>query len=310
LLTSRPRRLLRAVAVAAALLAVPAAATSSAALAATAPVRTDVVAVTGTDGQLWVRDTAGMPWTPFGGRLVDAPTFVWGYYDDYFIGQGADGNVWIRTWEDDWRPLGPRGTRCAGSSAVVSWKTLAVVCIGGDGALWVGKVSEKQDVVPRISGWSRLGGDLQHGVSVMDVGTEDGEVSFVYVGIGGDDRPWWRSDTTGWLQLSTARCAAPMAASAYGDALACRGTAYDGRLRTFHYVSGRENVYASSGSVLGRPGVAVDPDGVTRYYFIGADGTLYRVTQRADGTLRDPIRFGGKGIGGVSVFSTTGLTGD
>ncbi|HVM26581.1 MAG TPA: choice-of-anchor D domain-containing protein, partial [Mycobacteriales bacterium] len=269
-----------------------------------APKRVDIVTVTGTDGQLWVRDTDRLGWRPYGGRLVGAPAFAWGYYDDYFIGVGADENVWIRSWDQPWRPLGPRGTRCSGASAAVSHTTLAVACRGADGAVWVGKTTTADGRLPQLSRWQSYGGRTKHGVSVADVSEAEGVAAFVYLGVGLDDRPWYRTDSPGWAQLSRSACGDTLATSTYFNAVACRNLG-DERLKTFHGPSGTDGALVD-GRVVGRPGVSVDPDGLTRYYVLGVDRSIWVATQQADGRLGPFRPFGGAGVGGISVHSVTG----
>lgn len=264
-----------------------------------------MLAVTGTDGQVWVRASDAGDWTPYGGRLVGAPTYVRGRDVDYLVGVGGDANVWIRTASTGWRPLGPVGTRCGPASAAVSDRTLAVACRGSDGALWVASAITGAGTVPSLGSWSSLGGDVPMGAAVTDTSSAGRPAAFTYVAVGRDARVWLRTDSTGWRLRSAETCSGPVSASTSAQVLGCRAGGSES-LKTFHTPSGHDGGRVP-GRMVGVPAVTVDPDGVARYYVLGTDGSIWTAAQQSDGTLGSFSPFGGAGTGGLSGTSMTTL---
>ena len=260
--------------------------------------RTDLVALTGLDEQLWVKaGTEG--WQPMGGRLVDTPALVpLPDGDVLLIGVGGDRNLWARTLDSGWRRFAPVGTSCTGPSGVVTDAGVVVGCRGSDGQLWVG-TSPLHDL--GVRSWRPLGGQTAHGVNLFDVGQEAPQVGYLVVG--GDGRPWYRTDASAWGPASEHRCGGAATTAYWGDATACRNSS-DESLKTFHGASG-VNGTVIGGRMVGRPGVAVDPDGVARYYVLGGDRSVWVASQRADGSPVGFAPFGGAGLYGVAALSLT-----
>ncbi|HVM28591.1 MAG TPA: peptidoglycan DD-metalloendopeptidase family protein [Mycobacteriales bacterium] len=262
--------------------------------------RGDVVAVAGSDRQLWVRRTDAGGWTSLGGQQLDAPAVTtWGG-TTYFVVLGADHNVWIRTMQRGWARLGPVGTHCTAPSAVVSAGTLAVGCRGSDAGLWVGKVAlPAGGALPVLPGWQGLGGVLKHGPSLSDVSSASSTPQFAYTVLGTDDRPWVRRDGAGWTKRSTQACGGTVAASRRFQALACKDAA-SASLKTFHAPSGKDGQLVP-GRMTGRPAVTADADGVARYYVLGTDGSIWTARQNADGTLGTFTAWSGIGMHGIGA---------
>ncbi|HVM27232.1 MAG TPA: DUF3152 domain-containing protein [Mycobacteriales bacterium] len=266
--------------------------------------RSDAVAVTGTDGQLWLRSAQDPGWFPYGGRLVGTPTVVRGPAEVYLLGPGADGNVWIRSQSRGWWPFGPDGTRCTGPSAVGIGSTLTVACQGGDGALWVAKGSmgsQQGAELPRAAGgWRSLGGSIRHGVAVAAFRPDPGSPFRArYVAVGADDRPWTRTDLEGWQLFSGHRCGGAVAAAEYFQALACTDPD-TGALRAWHFPSGTRGALLG-GRTTGRPGVSVDRAGVAEFYAVGTDGAVYVTRRHPDGWTDRFRPFGGQARHGVAA---------
>ncbi|HVM27767.1 MAG TPA: hypothetical protein VM433_08845 [Mycobacteriales bacterium] len=257
----------------------------------------DLVSVTGTDGQLWVRRSDRSSWTPLGGRLVDAPVAVRTRGRLVFVGLGEDRNVWVRTLDDGWQRFGPPGTWCDGPSAVASTYLLSVACRGQDGGLWYAHVDTALPGLPRVRGWSSLGGVALHGPAVVDATETGAHPRFRWSVVGRDGRPWSRGEGPDqpWVPTDGQRCGGVLAASETGTQLACRDAASTG-LR----------VFGSGGSAVvparftGRAGVAADPLS-SRFYVLGADGGVWVAERGRDGAVRGFAPFGGAGVGGISV---------
>lgn len=290
-------------AVAASVAAVPAAAQTPPTIADED--RLDLLAVTGLDDALWVRWTDETRWTSLGGVLTDAAVVVAGADELLFLGVGADRNVWVRTETQSWKPLGPRGTDCSAPSAVVVDVDLVVACRGADGALWVGEAAIDRAGLPAITGWSSRGGVLKHGPAVFHYLPDEGPGIAVHVVVGGDDQLWERTDDDGWARASEKTCGAAPGVAEFGYALGCKDLT-SARLRVFY--DGPSSGGRVPSSIKGRPGVAVDEDGVTRFYALGADDRVWVTGQSEPGSALEPFRaVGGAGRHGVSAVSMTWL---
>jgi hypothetical protein len=280
---------------AAALAAVATAAASLLASAGTAAVATtpevDIVAVTGLDGGLWVRQSGSPTYEAFGGQLVDAPSIAVGGFSIYFFGVGTDGNVWVRSPQDNWAPFGPAGTECTGASAVVSGTDVAVACRGGDGQAWVAQAAEPQTGLPAATSWRPLGGQVLHGVSIADVSEDGVTPQLLYAAVGTDAQVYVRIEPDPWL-LVGGRCTAAAALNEIAAVLGCRGQ--DGAVWVL------ENDWGSyGGAIVGKPGLAWHEDGRVHAYVLGADGYVW---MRVEGT-RGWAPFGGQGRYGVDAVT-------
>ncbi len=265
--------------------------------------RLDLVAVVGTDNGLWVRRSDSPGWSTLGGQLIDTPSIVVRGATTYYVVLGTDRNVWVRTDTLNWQPLGPAGTDCKAPSAAISNGVLAVGCTGADSALWVGKVALPSTGLPRLPGWKSYGGILKTGPSLSDASTGSTAL-FGYTVLGADSRPWFRTDAKNWMMRSSALCGGVVASSGRAEALACKDNA-SASLKTFHAPSDTDPSMLEAkvvpGSIKGRPAVTADPDGVARYYVLGSDGTIWRATQQANGTLSAFSLWGGAGKHGIGA---------
>jgi hypothetical protein len=306
------RRLPVALTAVAALIAGHVTAASGAAAQQPAPSEVEsLVAVTGSDQQLWLRWSQDPDWFPMAGRLIGAPALVYGPADIYMLGLGEDRNVWIRSFERNWRPFGPEGTHCEGVSAGRSGTTIVAVCRGADGALWQAGTAlplSSGGSLPRATdasgtGWRSLGGQIKHGAAVGDWQPDD-ETQPVsrYVAVGLDDRIWTRTGGSGWEPFSERRCGGVAAVSEHYRALACKALESD-ELRVWHLPSG---TFTDVGGVMsGRVGISVDPNGATRYYVLGQDASVWVTRMEPDGAT-NPFRFfQGAGQGGLFALNMT-----
>ena len=269
-----------------------------------------VVAVTGTDHQLWTRSSGSPTWIPRGGYLVDAPVLLG---PDHVMGLGRDGNVWVRSTSHDWRPLGRAGTKCAGPSADVFYdgtqEVLVVSCRGSDGAVWTARSVLPSDggLPAQLGPWSSLQGQAVSGVTVsIDYRGEQFTPVPVHLVVGSDNRVWWRDATSPWQRYSDVACGGSLGVAFSADLAACRDGA-TGALRHFDFfadpaVDGR----SLGGNVLGRPAVAFDDcQSSQRFYALGTVNRVYVAQVRADGTTVPFSLFGGAGLYGLSATSTS-----
>jgi hypothetical protein len=271
----------------------------------------EIVAVVGLDGQLWVSGLTGSPggsWQPLGGHLVDAaPIVVRGAFEVYFLGLGADHNVWIRTPDQGWRPYGPDGTWCEGPGAAAVSDTFAVACRGADGAAWIAGtiLPLAPDVVPTARGpesvgWRSLGGQIQFGAAVTGYQPVPQQPEVAVVAVGADGTPWFNTYSTGWRQFSAEPCAGALAASPAFEVFAC--TAPNGQLKVFHPRSGA-GATLLGGQILGRPGVAAFASGQVDYFVLGTDSGVWLTRQRAAGGQDPYTRLNALGRYGVSAVA-------
>jgi hypothetical protein len=288
-------RLLARVGLALACLAAPLAAPST---ATAAPGAVIAVAVTGTDNGLWVKYTNQPSWFNLGGHLADAPAVVRQGSTDYFLAQGGDGNVWVRTLKQGWRPMAPANTRCAGIAAAASPTEIAVACRGTDGALWVGKAPTPSGGLPYVGGFRSLGGGLRHGVGVAYNSNPHDQIprGFLYSGVGNDDRAYVRNDRVGWKALGYRDdwCSGTFSLANQGQDGAC-ARRQDGQLLHFYVDHGF--AVEEGGQVRGRIGVTMDSDEDTRFFALGADGRIWMLRQ-GSWTF-----FGGAGKHGVAAIT-------
>lgn len=287
------RALALVIAVAVALLALPAAAPA----VTGGPV--DLVAVAGTDHQLWVRWSDEAGWRPLGGQLVDTPVVL--SSPALFVGLGADGNVWARSWTRDWQPLGVPGTSCRGPGARVSAGWLSVACVGADGAVWHADALVPGDgSLPTLSGWRSLGGRFLYGAAeVEDNAGPSGTPQFAYTGIGVDHYPYTRyvspSSPGAWHRRAPVNgtCGGP--ASTQDGGFACR----DGGSEQLR-VADQAGEAVLQGRTTGRPAVVLEGWPTRRYLALGADGQVWQA-ERSNGTASAFAPVGGAALYGVSA---------
>jgi hypothetical protein len=259
----------------------------------------DTVVVIGSDNALWKRTSDAAGWSRLGGVLVDAPAVARSNGVTYYVGLGADRNVWVRTDARDWAPLGHRGTHCTSPAAAVSQGTIGVACTGADNALWVSRVALPADGrLPSLGSWTSFGGILKAGPSMSDAST-DARPRFGYAVLGADNRPWARTDATHWTLRNDAACVGVVAVALHGRAAACRTP--NEALRVFHKDSWTGTVVP--GRVTGRTAVTMQPTDLARYYVLGTDGTIWVATQQPNGSVGGFSLWGGSGRHGLAAVS-------
>ena len=285
---------------------------------ADAPVRAqaaaslDLVAVAGTDRRLYVKISDEAGWTDLGGKLVSAPVFTITDDDEYFVAVSTDGNLWVRGFEaeEDWRPLGPVGTKCLDVSIAASDDTLAVACTGTNSRLYVGKAPLVAGQLPRVASWAYKGGRILHGgvtgyAPDPDPRVEGEPGEFYYQVVGTDHRVYERTDADGWSVPDpnpALRCYGPLSHDLLSEAgAACRAS--DGGLLVLTDVSASgATTYAKiRGTMVGRPGVTFDDDLTSRYYVLGTNGRVYRATVSSTGVVGGFTRYTGSGLHGLAA---------
>ena len=286
--------------------AVVASAPSPAGAATATPPPLDLLAVVGTNSHLYVRFSTDPGWSDLGGRLTDTPALAAGEDDAYLLGTGGDGAPYVRGFGADqgWRRLGPDGARCAGLSTAVNGATLSVACRGPNGKLYTGTTTLVPGEVPHVSRFTSRGGDLLYG-SLTTV-LPDG--SFGYLVVGTNHAVYaTTSTTTGFERVTGApRCYGSLSADdVSGAGPACR--AQDGSVTvTANDPADADGLVTLPGKTVGRPGVAVDEDGTSRYYVVGEDTRLSTGGEPADGTITPPqLGPSGKALYGVVAASLT-----
>lgn len=285
-----------------------ASATATPASTASATSGVDTVAVTGTDGGLWIRATDQNGWRNLGGQLTDVPAILKAPGVDYFFGVGTDGNVWVRTLAARWAPYGPGGTRCDGVSAALSGSTIAVACRGTDGALWVDKAAlPSGGALPTGGGFTSLGGALEHEPSVVldHMDAPQGPPLFVYFGVGLDDDVYSRSDDGGWTALG-----GPVGGPVGYGATQKESYAYQvkGAWQLFTWTTPApfdQRAQVLPAVMLGKPAVTDAAGGsVAHFYVIGSDGAVWTASRDGSGAPATPFtRFGGQALYGVAAVN-------
>ena len=260
----------------------------------------DLLAVTGEDHGLYVQIGGDGNWMDLGGSLRSAPVMAFGWGDLYFVAAGRDSVPYIRSFEQGWRRLGPAGVACADPAVTTDEDTLSVACRGADGHLLIGKAAIPERGLPHVTRFTDRGGDLRYG-GLAGI-EQDG--SAYYEGVGRDHVVYATSDKGGLTPASeTLRCYGSVSQDALGEGgAACR--AQDATLQvSANDAADADGFTTLRGSTVGRPGVAVDDDGTSRYYVLGTGGRIYRAGQAAGGALTGFTRIGGRGLYGLTAAS-------
>ena len=204
--------------------------------------------------------------------------------DTWFLGAGTDGSVWIRTERLGFRRLTPRGTVCQAVSGAVAGRVLRIACRSGSGRrLLTGKAQLSPGALPDpITRLSDRGGQLLAGTGPA-VSVSAGAAQYTFVGA--DHAVYRWTDAAGTTRFGGApTCYGSPVVDAGGRVLACADSA--ARLQVLR--AGSTGYLTLPGVVRGRPGVAVDRSGATRYYVVGKDGGSARPprvpTGRSPGT--------------------------
>lgn len=265
-----------------------------------------LLAVTGTDGQLWTRQDAG-PYTPLGGQLIGAPTVVavpgasGTLPTPLYLGIGTDHNVYVRTLSQPWQALSATPAYCldavgatvAGTSGNL---TLTVGCEGSDTALYYAQAPLTATGLPQVHGWNSLGGSLAGGPVVVSIG---GRITFFVTGSNGTV---WVRDTssTGYVAMQYA-CNSRPAVAAAGATLyfACQGG--DGAL--WYAVNtgvGWPAATSAGGRIVGGAGIAATSTRAL-IYVEGTDAGIYQIAVTPAGTATPFVRDGGAVQGGAAA---------
>ena len=243
----------------------------------------DVVALVGTDRRLYVGLAGAKSYRDLGGSSYDAPLLIAGEQSSWFVGIGRGDVPYVRGFTRGWARLAPAGVTCRQPSAAVDGATLTVGCRGGNGHLWTGRTTVSGDALPYISRWVDRGGRVVLG-AVAGV-PRDGVFRYEVVG---SDHVSTRTSTdrSGFAPVTGAPlCYGPLSQddiSGSGRACAKKG----GTLVVSANDPADANGLASVPmTAVGRPGVARDEDGATRYYALDAAGALWTAGQSAGGIV-------------------------
>ena len=257
-----------------------------------------LLAVTGSDGQLWARQDAG-PYTALGGRLIGAPTVVavpgasGTVPTPLYLGIGTDHNVYVRTTSQPWQALSATPAYCldavgAAVTGTPGTLTLTVGCEGGDSALYYAQGPLPSTGLPAVTTWTSLGGALSAGPAVVVIG---GRVTFFVTGSNGTV---WVRDTsgTGYVAMQYA-CNSRPAVAAAGSTLyfACQGG--DGAL--WYAVNtgvGWPAATSAGGHLVGGAGIAATTTQAL-IYVEGTDSGVYQIAVTPPGAATPFVRDGG-----------------
>ena len=252
-----------------------------------------LVAVTGTDNALWVKQDGGSL-TSLGGALSAAPAVVFVPVGNgqppvpVYLGVASDHRVWVRMPALGWQLLSSTA-QCldnvaAAVSGPVGGTTLTVACQGTDHALYYAQTSVAPTSLPSIGSWTGLGGILTAGPAVASVG---GTITFFVTGLGG--ALFSRTVTTGYVPIVGAMCSGHPAAAMLGSTayLACQG----GDHALWYSVntgSGWGAFQSAGGQIQDGPGIAATASSVTMFV-TGTNGVLYHTTIPPGGGTATPF---------------------
>jgi len=247
------------------------------------PASVDVIALVGTNRRLYTGLVGQGSLVDLGGELHGTPLLVAGEQASYVVGLGKGDVPYVRSFQRAWRRLAPAGITCQGPSAAVSGATLTVSCRGSNGHLWSGSTQLAGDALPYVATWTDRGGSVPYGtVAGVDAA---GVVSYEVVGT--DHASYRKTGSKSFTRVAGAPlCFGPLSQDDIsGGGRAC--AAQDGALQvSSNDPADADGIATVRGRVVGRPGVARDVDGSSRYYVVGTDARLYVADQPAGGTLR------------------------
>ena len=266
-----------------------------------------LLAVTGTDAQLWTRQDAG-PYTPLGGQLIGAPTVVavpgasGTLPTPLYLGIGKDHNVYVRTVSQPWQALSSTAVACVDSlGAVVTTSssnlTLTVACEGTDAALYYAQAPLHSSTLPVVTNWTNLGGVLSAGPAVAAPG---GRVTF-YV-TGSDGLVYVRDTSSRGYVAMQYRCSGRPAVSVQGSVqyFACTGT--DSAL--WYAVNtgvGWPAASSAGGRVVSGAGIAATSTQAS-IFVEGSDSAVYQLEVMSSAGPATPfVDVGGAVQGGASA---------
>ena len=298
-------------------LSAPSALAGPAAKPAAAPTikRSDLIALTGTNKHLYVRNTAHESgFRNLGGTSIDAPAYALDSHGKaYYVVVGSNHNLYVRTDNLGFKRLGPASTNCKGVSVAISGNTLAVACQGAGSHLYAGKATLTTHL-PTVAHFKNLGGTLLYGTTVLGDEDPDGDpdASFGYVVVGTTHGIYLRDDSDGFFRLPLpVLCYGPLGTdSINAEPLACADS--KGGLQVYknddsENSDGSDAFVTIPGKVVGRPGASTDEDGVTRYYVLDKDAKILTATQDAAGHVSAAFTAGPAGFGqfGIAAGSTS-----
>ena len=246
----------------------------------------DVVALVGTDRHLYVGLAGQDDYRDLGGASYEAPLLIAGEQSSWFLRIGRNSVPYVRSFERGWARLAPDGVTCTKPSAAVDGDTLTVGCRGANGHLWTGRTTVVGDALPYLDRWVDRGGQVVHG-GVAGV-PRDGV--FRYEVVGGDHVSYRK--TTGQPGFAAVTGAPPCYGPLTQDDISGGGRACakrDGTLVVSANDPADANGLASVAlTAAGRPGLARDEDGTTRYYALDGAGALWTAGQSATGVVSRP----------------------
>jgi hypothetical protein len=212
-------------------------------------------------GAMYASKLGTTPYSSLGGSLVAPPAVVRGSDGTvYYIGEGTDHDVYVRTDTTGWAAMSPTGTWCAYPSAWISGTALTVACQGQYGGLRVGSTTLVPGLLPQVHTYQMMGGSLRGGASVAPIGGTLTYFSVQKPAPSGYD-VYRRTASTGWFRLPYV-CAGRPAVSSNGHLayFACVGS--DHRVWWMRNPgSGWTTMRSIGGSPRGQIAVTVAPDG-------------------------------------------------
>lgn len=280
------------------------------------PTPVTTVAVTGTNHALYVRRSDSPGFTNLGGYLL-APPAVARTADGttYYVGIGANHQLYVRTDRIFWRSLGPQRVDCGQVGAAGLAQILDIGCRGLDNRLHSTQVDVTGGGLPT---WTTrayyvfdLGGIISSGPAVVPQDRSLGTytVTAPQSDAGGNNVWQWNAinNYQRWGRVARS-CSSQPAASPDGAYYACRGP--QGTLRFWH--SGDEGTFDAGGRIVGTPGIAAHATrNSATVYVEGTDGAIYTttlsyglMTRRASAAPWRPV--GGKVLGGVAAAIVIG----
>lgn len=278
------------------------------------PTPVTTVAVTGTTHALYVRRSDAPGFTNLGGYLLAPPAVaLTADGTTYYVGIGANHQLYLRTDRLSWRALVPQRVDCGQVGAAGLGQVVYIGCRGLDNRLHVTEVQVSGGGLPS---WTNpayvfdLGGLISSGPAVLPQGHGFGSYTVTAPqpdAAGNNVWQWNGSYYQAWARVPWS-CSSQPAVSPDGAFFACRGPL--GTLRYWH--SGDARVFDAGGQIVGTPGIAAHATGNSATaYGEGTDGAIYTTTLsydlRTQRTAAAPWRsIGGKVLGGVAAAIIVG----
>lgn len=285
-------------------IAAPAAAPATAATAATA---TPVLGVGGRNAQLYGK-FGDQPYQSFGGHLLGAPAVFSDGREVYYIVRGSDNNLYVRSNHAGFAKLSTTTLDCAeapGAAFDPSSGFFAVACLDRNKALFYAMSTLPGGAeLPQTGGFTRLGGQFTSAPGVFFTSADAAQ--FLGVGTVFDkatgNNTYLFNSAGQHVHVNQACSAAPEEVVQSGNEFfACR----DGRsggVRFSVQVGGVTQSGVRSSGNIGRPGLAVSPNGASALVYVtGSNRAIYRAELTIAGLGQGML------VGGSS-FSGPGAT--